>query len=77
MTPSARRPTGPGKKRKEQSGKADEKQAALARAARDGGAELDGFDVIDSGDDDPVLATMEARLLTTSRSQAEPTPEPA
>lgn len=34
MTRSARKPTGPGKNR---SGKADEKQAALTRAARRGG----------------------------------------
>ncbi|WSJ98698.1 polyphosphate kinase 2 [Streptomyces sp. NBC_01320] len=61
MTRSARRPTGPGKKRKKQSGRADEEQAALARAARHGGAELDDFDVVDSGDDDPVLVTPEGR----------------
>jgi polyphosphate kinase 2 len=61
MTLSARKPTGPGKKRKKQSGRADEKQAALARAARHGGSELDGFEVIDSGDDDPVLVTPEGR----------------
>jgi polyphosphate kinase 2 len=61
MTRNAGKPTGPGKKRKKQSGWADEDQAALARAARHGGAELDGFDVIDSGDDDPVLVTPEGR----------------
>jgi polyphosphate kinase 2 len=61
MTRNAGKPTGPGKKRKKQSGRADEEQAALARAARHGGAELDGFDVIDSGDDDPVLVTPEGR----------------
>ncbi|MFE2087786.1 polyphosphate kinase 2 [Streptomyces sp. NPDC059460] len=58
MTRSARKPTGPGKK---QSGRADEEQAALARAARHGGAELADFDVVDSGDDDPVLVTPEGR----------------
>ncbi|MFI6060138.1 polyphosphate kinase 2 [Streptomyces sp. NPDC051286] len=58
MTRSARKPTDPGKK---QSGRADEKQAALARAARRGGADLEGFDVIDSGDDDPVLVTPEGQ----------------
>ncbi|MFJ7412469.1 hypothetical protein ACIQWZ_16880 [Streptomyces sp. NPDC098077] len=34
---------------------------ASERAARHGGAYLDGFGVVDSGDDDPVLVTPEGR----------------
>ncbi|WP_326814132.1 polyphosphate kinase 2 [Streptomyces sp. NBC_01763] len=56
--PSSRRKR---KKRTKAAGDADHREAALAWAARHGGAELEAFGVTDSGDDDPILVMPDGR----------------